>query len=189
VAIETVPLLKQDRHHLSYEISIDISASRFEPCPDDVEGYKFASADSESISQELNSIGWASLFSCKRVDICVDLFYDVVWRCFDRHVPKSRSRCNITLPWDSKCLRILKNKSNSTAKKMKRSESQCLSNPSIDDCECESLRTAFCTARSEYQSAFHDAYDDYRKRIESSIKIDPKTFFKYVNLKKKSYWI
>lgn len=186
VAIETsgAPLLKLDRHHHAYEILVDIAACRYEPCSLDVERYKFACADCESISQELNLIDWAGLFSCKKVDQCVDLFYDVVWSCFDRHVPKSRASRNATFPWDSKCLRVLKNKSNSAAKKMKRSESACLLNPNIDNCECERLRTEFSAARSEYQLVFHSEYDDFRKGVEDSIKSDPKTFFQYVNLKK-----
>jgi hypothetical protein len=125
----------------------------------------------------------ANQFSSK-VDQCVDLFYDVIWRCFDRHVPKSRANRTGSLPWDSKGLRVLKNKANSTAKKMKQCESRCLSNPNINNCECEQFRSEFNAARSEYQHVFNSEYDDYRKEIEGSIKTDPKTFFKYVNLKK-----
>jgi hypothetical protein len=93
VAIRTSEalLLKLDRYHEANEISVDISATRFEPCSVDVEHYRFASADCETISQDLNSIDWKSLFSCKKVDQCVDLFYDVIWRHFDRHIPKSRA--------------------------------------------------------------------------------------------------
>jgi hypothetical protein len=88
--------LKLDRHHEAYEISVDISAARYEPCSVDVERYRFANADCESISQDLNSIDWTSLFSCKKVDQCVDLFYDVIWRCFDKyrnHVQAAQVHC------------------------------------------------------------------------------------------------
>jgi hypothetical protein len=118
------------------------------------------------------------------VDQCVDLFYDLVWRCFDRFVLKSRSNLNVAAPWDSKSLRSLKNKTNSAAKKMKQSERHCLLNSNVNECECENFRSAFTSARSDYQSAFNNAYDDFRIGIEDSIKNDPKTFFKYVNLKK-----
>jgi hypothetical protein len=47
-----------------------------------------------------------------------------------------------------------------------------------------SLHISFPAARSEYQCMFNDTCDNYRKRIEGSIKSEPKTFFKYVNLKK-----
>jgi Endonuclease-reverse transcriptase len=44
VAIRTskAPLLKLDRHHEAYEISVDISVTRYEPCSVDVERYRFA---------------------------------------------------------------------------------------------------------------------------------------------------
>jgi hypothetical protein len=184
IETSTSPLLKEDRHHKAYEITIEMSALRFEPCPDETERYKFACADFDSICEELNTIQWSGLFSCKSVDQCVNLFYDLVWRCFDRHVPKLRSNLNVAAPWDSKCLHSLKNKANSAAKKMKQSERHCLLNSSVNECECENLKAAFATARSEYQTAFNNAYDNYRIGIEESIKNDPKIFFKYVNLKK-----
>jgi hypothetical protein len=33
-----------------------------------------------------------SFFSEKRMDFCVDLFYEIVWSCFKRHVPMRFSR-------------------------------------------------------------------------------------------------
>jgi hypothetical protein len=54
---------------------------------------------------------------------------------------------NVAAPWDSKCLRSLKNKTNFAAKKMKQK------------CECENFRSAFMTAKSDYQSSFNNAYD------------------------------
>jgi hypothetical protein len=47
-------------------------------------------------------------------------------------------------------------------------------------CECEQLRGKFFSIREEYR-----AYDDYRVGIEEALKSDPKTFFGYVDLKKK----
>jgi hypothetical protein len=35
-------LLKLDRHHRAYEVSVDMSACRYEPCSVDEERYKFA---------------------------------------------------------------------------------------------------------------------------------------------------
>jgi hypothetical protein len=80
VAIETSAeqLLKLDRHHRAYEVSVDISACRYEPCSVDKERYKFAGADCESICRDLDLIDWAALFSLKKVDQCVDLFYEAV---------------------------------------------------------------------------------------------------------------
>jgi hypothetical protein len=43
----------------------------------------------------------------------------------------------------------------------------------------------FVSARSDYQLIHRGAYDDYREEKEGSIKKDPKTFFRYVDLNKK----
>jgi hypothetical protein len=47
------------------------------------------------------------------------------------------------------------------------------------------LREKFVSLREEYQQQHGRAYDDHRASIEDTIKSDPKTFFGYVNLKKK----
>jgi hypothetical protein len=59
-----------------------------------------------------------------------------------------------------------------------------MSNEDIDDCECERFREDFISARSDYQLIHRSAYDDYREKTERSIKKDPKTFYRYVDLKK-----
>jgi hypothetical protein len=43
----------------------------------------------------------------------------------------------------------------------------------------------FLSLREEYQLMHGRAYNDYRVGIKEVIKSDPKTFFGYVNLKKK----
>jgi hypothetical protein len=47
------------------------------------------------------------------------------------------------------------------------------------------LTTVNVSLREEYQQKHGRAYDDYRARIEKAIKSDLKTFFGYVDLKKK----
>jgi hypothetical protein len=71
------------------------------------------------------------------------------------------------------------------SKKSKDSEKRCLKDDAIDNCECKRLREEFVSLREEYQWQHGRAYDDYRARIERAIKSDPKTFFGYVDLKKK----
>jgi hypothetical protein len=131
----------------------------------------------KSICRDLNLIDWAALFSLKKVYQFVDLFYEAVWQCFDSHVPQLRVNNNVTFPWDSECLHVLKNRSTEAAKKMKRS----LSNLNIDNCDGERLRTKFSAGRSEYQSVFNSDYGDFRKGVEAAIKTDPKSFFQYVS--------
>jgi hypothetical protein len=63
---------------------------------------------------------------------------------------------------------------------MKESERRCISK-----CDCERLRDGFTALRSTYQERHGFVYDDYRIGIEEEIKTDPKSFFWYVDLKKK----
>jgi hypothetical protein len=60
-----------------------------------------------------------------------------------------------------------------------------LKDDAIDNCECERLREKFVSLKEEYQQPHGRAYDDYLARIEEAIKSDPKTFFGFVDLKKK----
>jgi hypothetical protein len=77
------------------------------------------------------------------------------------------------------------NKETKAAKRLKASEKRCLEGETIDDCECEQLRGEFLSLREQYQLLHGRAYDDYHVGIEKAIKSDPKTFFGYVDLKKK----
>jgi hypothetical protein len=97
----------------------------------------------------------------------------MVWSCFERHVPKRfYGGCS-------------KNKKTKAAKRSKGSEKRCLEDETIDDCECEQLRGEFFSLREKYQLMHGRAFDDYHVGIEEVIKGDPKTFFGYVDLKKK----
>jgi hypothetical protein len=39
-------------------------------------------ADCAEIANKLDEVDWFSLFSEKRMDCCVDLFYEMVWSSF-----------------------------------------------------------------------------------------------------------
>jgi hypothetical protein len=80
---------------------------------------------------------------------------------------------------------LLKNKKTKAAKRSKASEKRCLDDETIDDCECEQLRREFLSLREEYQLMHGRAYDDYSVVVEEAIKSNPKTFFGYVDLRKK----
>jgi hypothetical protein len=63
----------------------------------------------------------------------------------------------------------------------KASEKRCLEDETIDNCECKQLRGEFFSLSEEYQLMHDQAYDDNCVGIKS----DSKTFFGYVDLKKK----
>jgi hypothetical protein len=80
------PLLKLDRHRNAYEIEMQICCCKFEAMEGCVKHYRFKLADCAAIVDELDAVDWCNLFSDRGVDQCVDLFYETVWSCFERHV-------------------------------------------------------------------------------------------------------
>jgi hypothetical protein len=147
--------------------------------------YMVRMADCVAFVNELDEVEWFSLISGKMTDCCVDQFYEMVWSCFERHVPMRFSRGGRKLPWITSELGCLKNKETKTAKRSKVSETRCLEDETIDECECKQLRGEFLSLREEYQLMHGRAYDKFRVGIEEAIKNDPKNFFGYVELKKK----
>jgi hypothetical protein len=57
------------------------------------------------ITDELGLVDWHGLFSRKGIDLYVDLFYVVIWSCFEKNVPRTSTRCTQKL--DNKDERIL----------------------------------------------------------------------------------
>jgi hypothetical protein len=76
----------------------------------------FRMTDCAAIVNELDEVDWFSLFSGKRMNCCVDLFYEMVWSCFERHAPIRFSRGSQELPWITGELSCLKNKKTKAAK-------------------------------------------------------------------------
>jgi hypothetical protein len=83
-----------------------------------VKRYRFKLVD---CVDEFDGVDWCSFFSGIGVDQCVDLFYDTVWSCFERHVPTIYSGCEQKLPWMTRELTSLNNKAKAS-KKLKDSE-------------------------------------------------------------------
>jgi hypothetical protein len=75
-------LLELDRHHRAYELLVDVRLCEFEATIMDKRRFRFRAADCEAITEELGLVDWHCLFSRKRVDLCIDLFYDIIWSCF-----------------------------------------------------------------------------------------------------------
>jgi hypothetical protein len=100
----------------------------------------------------MNSLLWCSLVLGRGVNQCVDLFYETVWSCFEKHVPTRYSGCEQKLPWMTRKLTSLKNNKARALKKSKDSEKQCLKEDAIDNCECKRLREKFVFSSIQMRS-------------------------------------
>jgi hypothetical protein len=112
----------------------------------------------------------------------VDLFYETVWSCFERHVPTRYFGCEQKLTWMTRELTSLKNNKAKASIKSRNIEKLCLKDDTIDNCANVYEKNL---SHSDYQPQHSRAYDDYHARIEDAIKSDPKTFFGNEDLKKK----
>jgi hypothetical protein len=156
---------------------MQICCCKFEAIEGGVKHYRFKLEDCAVIVNKFDAVDWCSFFSGGGVDQCVDLFYETVWSCFERHVPTRYFGCEQKLPWMTRELTSLKNNKAKASKKSKDSGKRCLKDDAFEPCESERLREKFVSLREEYQKQHGRAYDDYRTRIEGAIKSDPKTFF------------
>jgi hypothetical protein len=81
---------------------VDVRLCKFEAASMDERRFRFRAADCGAITEELSLVDWHGLFSRKGVDLCVDLFYNAIWTCFGKFVPRTSTRCAQKLPWVTK---------------------------------------------------------------------------------------
>jgi hypothetical protein len=77
---------------------------------EDERRFRFRTADCKAITDESGLVDWHDLFSRKGVDLCYDIFYDIILSCFEKFVPKTSMRCTQKFPRVTKELNGLKNK-------------------------------------------------------------------------------
>jgi hypothetical protein len=118
IEISKSPLLGLDRHHRAYEMLVDVRLCENKATSVDERRFRFRAADYEALTDALGLVDWHDLFSCKGVNLCVDLFYDVIWSCFENFVPRTSTRCVQELPWVTKELNELKNKTTKAGKSL-----------------------------------------------------------------------
>jgi hypothetical protein len=82
----------------------------------------FMMADCAAIVNELDVVDWFRLSSGRGMDCCVDLFYEMVWSCFERYVPTKFFRGGWKLPWITSELSCLKIKETKAAERSRASE-------------------------------------------------------------------
>jgi hypothetical protein len=109
------------------------------------------------------------------MNCCVDLCYEMVWSCFEKHVLTRFSRAGRKLTW-------IKYKETKAAKRSRASKKRSIEEETIDDCECEHLQGEFLPPREEYQLMHGRVYDNYRVGIQASIKSNLNTFYGYLDL-------
>lgn len=133
----------------------------------------FNKTDYQKLNALLSSIQWNDILSSNNFNDMVTCFYNTLNACMSQSIPLIFNRTDIGPPWNNTSLAKSKNKKNKMFKKYKKTGSS----------------VAFCNyliARSEYNIVNKNSYKNYLIRMKSQLKSNPKSFYKFVNSKRRS---
>lgn len=137
----------------------------------------FSRANYFLLNNLLETVDWDSLLFCENrcgFDRALIAFYDTIWKFIGKSVPSaSISVQPESPPWSSKQLRQLKNAKSRLYRKFKRSGS------TFD-------YSRYSIARCEYEAKSRRSYATYLNKIGKQFRENPKSFFKFVKIKRNS---
>lgn len=169
----TDPLVNEDSHHPALTISIQNFEMNNQD-PDNVFKFNFKKTDYTKLNNLLSLIDWSCLCSCSDIDSMVLKFYDKIFDCFLASVPLISIKSKSLAPsWYDSEVRKLKNRRNKLWFKYKQT----------------GLVTDFniyCEARNIFNRESSIKYLYYIQKVQSNLKMDPKSFWNFINSKRKS---
>lgn len=126
------------------------------------------------LNELLNNTNWYNIFSYYTdVEQMTEAFYNKLNSFLDLCVPKQIYTNLSGPPWNNKQLVQVKNKKNKFYKKFKQTGSHLFY-----------LKYSVC--RAEYTLLSKSCYNNYINKVKYNFKRNPKSFFKFVNSKRKS---
>ena len=131
------------------------------------------------INRLVSSTNWKELLSntniCSlNIELMIETFYKNIYSIMDKCIPKYPTRNHSYPPWSSKQLSILKNKKNKLYKNYKKSNS-------LTDYGKYSI------CRAEYNILNSNLYKIYLNKMKNNFKHNPKSFYNFVNSKRRSH--
>jgi len=167
------PLVNEDRFHpmISFSYRFDIVNN----LPNEFNyKYNFSKANFDLLNNYFSSLDFNKLLSFSDLDSIVEEFYKMIFQGFELFVPKIRNRdIENKSPWINKELRKLKNRKNKAWKRY------LVTNKQKD-------YIYFVNLFNRYKTLLDSNFNKYVNDLESNIKLFPKLFWKYVNLKRNS---
>ncbi|XP_055381340.1 uncharacterized protein LOC129611940 [Condylostylus longicornis] len=137
-------------------------------------GYNFSRADFVGLNNYFFTVDFETLLCNVPIDEAVKKFYDVVLHGFDMYVPKTRNKSIDSSPvWFSIELKKLRNKKNKAWRKYVKTQSS------------ESYST-FINLFYSFKRLCEVSYSNYLSGCSLELKQNPKSFWKFVNSKRKS---
>ena len=150
---------------LTFEWHFDINNNQPE-----VETFNFKRGDYNGLNQYLSSLNLEQRMNQLSLDDKVALLVNSLNEAMERFIPKSIIKRNSNCPWSSKQLKKLKNKRNKEWKYFKATGD----------------RRSFDEAFAAFDSLNTKLYDEYIANMASSVKSNPKSFWRLVNSRRKT---
>ena len=172
------PLVKEDLpHHIALEVHLELP----EECPDVVIAdkaeycYDFSKANYDQLSAYINEYDFESHFSrLQDLNDMVMYFYYVLFIGFEWFVPKKKMTSSKHPPWYNRTLIHLLNKKNKAFRRY------------VASSRCGRLYNSYKFFRKKFANYQHFLYNEYLNRIQTNLRFDPKSFYKFAKFKSKS---
>lgn len=167
--------LPEDVYHPTLELNSFHASEMFNNTPPPSQRmYCFKRTNYDLLKFHISNIDWINMLSrCIDLDESVDLFYRLLDECFSIAIPKVRPITFSGPPWNTKQLSRLKNKKNKFYKLYKKSRSTY-------------NYMKYSIARANYNSTNQICYKNYLRKINNNMKSNPRSFFNFVNSKRRS---
>lgn len=166
----------EDRYHPTIELQIVLPSISLPVAPRVIESkreYCFSKTDYVRLNSLLSAVQWDYVFSSDNLDVNIRAFYETLHACISQTVPKASYHRDTGPPWNNGNLARAKNRKSKLYKRYTKSRA------SIDFCN-------YTIARSEYNIVNKRAYGEYLVSMKGRLRNDPKSFYKFVNSKRRS---
>lgn len=163
------PLVPVECHHPPLLLSFEWHFSHNEPNVIST-GRNFSKGDYVSLNRFLDSANIEACLIGKSLEEMVDVLDNILSNAIEQFIPTYTRKRNLACPWSTKQLQKLKNRRNKEWKKFK----------------ITGDRSHYDTAFAAFDALNTELYNDYVRKMSSSLNSNPHTFWQFVNSKKKT---
>lgn len=164
------PLLGEDKHHPSLEITFDSVCIKASPDPFDPTALNFNKVDYELLAVCLGDIDWSEILSSSSVNDAVQRYTTKIIDVLQATIPKCKPKPS--LPWITPKLLHLKSRRNAALRELRKNR-------------CYVTRKRFHFVSDVYRKENNRQYQKYIRRSEENLRRNPKSFWSFVNSKRK----
>lgn len=166
-----VPLLKIDPHHKPFLLRLDThyTTRNHASAQMGVTYLDFRRCDVNLVNNELSAVDWLSLLNRPSIDETVSVFYDKLHRIFDKVVPRRHCTSNAVnrKPWWTGELRQQRNR-------LRKARNRFFSVRSDEN------KNNLRNIESSYNELLASTYEAYVNNLQSNLKQNPASFWKFV---------